>query len=379
MEDTPFEDGKSDPPVSATPKYIRHLPRDLWPATDLARFHAMFVPGDIFDDHCPQGSHLSDGTRQHIETAYKRWLGYLVSFDSACLDLDPIDRITPDRLRGFVDHLRNHVRDTTTASVLAGLHYAARLMAPDHDWSWLGSFQKRIKAGSTPIDRLDHLQTPWNTLNLGLAIMEKARGKIEAKAADPDPHFLEQVNYRDGLVLCLLSLWPVRRRSIAALTVNRHVARSGNEIHLKLFEEDTKGRRCETFLVPDSLKPHLAFYLDAVRPALMRFLPHDAFWISQRGALLTADAIYQIVRRHTREAFGTPMGLHDFRRAAGTFLALHAPEMIGILPGVLQHSGPDMSDRHYELAGSAAASRRYREALAGIRDSYSNPPTKPGR
>jgi integrase/recombinase XerD len=379
MEHTPCEDGKSDLPASMTPKYIRHLPRDLWPATDLARFDAMFARGDIFDDHCPPGSHLSDGTRRHIETAYKRWLGYLVSFEPACLDLDPINRITVDRLRGFIGHLRNHVRDTTTASVLDGLHYAARLMAPDHDWSWLGSLQKRIKAGSTPIDRLDHLQPPWDTLDLGLAMMEKARGEIEARAADPDPHFLEQVNYRDGLVLCLLSLWPIRRRSIAALTVNRHVARLGDQIHLKLHEEDTKARRSETFLVPECLKPHVLYYLNSVRPALMRFLPHDAFWVSQRGTPLTADAIYQIVRRHTREAFGTPMGLHDFRRAAGTFLALHAPEMIGILPGVLQHSGPDTSDRHYKFAGSITASRRYRDALADLKDPRSNKPTKRGR
>ena len=29
--------------------------------------------------------------------------------------------------------------------------------------------------------------------------------------------------FRDGLVLALLSLWPIRRRSIAALTLSHHV------------------------------------------------------------------------------------------------------------------------------------------------------------
>ena len=41
----------------------------------------------------------------------------------------------------------------------------------------------------------------------------------------------------------------------------------------------------------------------------MRFETHDAFWVSQRGIPLTADAIYQIVRRRSREAYGLPMGL----------------------------------------------------------------------
>jgi hypothetical protein len=31
------------------------------------------------------------------------------------------------------------------------------------------------------------------------------------------------------------------------------------------------------------------------------------------------------------------MGLHDFRRAAATFLTMDAPEKIGLIPGLLPH------------------------------------------
>ena len=37
------------------------------------------------------------------------------------------------------------------------------------------------------------------------------------------------------------------------------------------------------------------------------------------------------------------MCLHDFRRAAATFLAMDAPEKIGLIPGVLQHASPDVA------------------------------------
>jgi hypothetical protein len=70
------------------------------------------------------------------------------------------------------------------------------------------------------------------------------------------------------------------------------------------------------------------------------------------------------------------MCLHDFRRAAATFVATHAPEKIGIIPGVLQHSSPEVGERWYNLAHSVEAGRRHTATLAGMRARLraSNPP-----
>ena len=73
--------------------------------------------------------------------------------------------------------------------------------------------------------------------------------------------------------------------------------------------------------------------------------------------------------KHVLEAFGKRMGLHDFRRSAGTHLALEAPEMIGILPGVLSHADPKTADRHYNIANSETASRRFGSMLRKLRHS----------
>jgi hypothetical protein len=62
------------------------------------------------------------------------------------------------------------------------------------------------------------------------------------------------------------------------------------------------------------------------------------------------------------------MGLHDFRRAAATFIAIDAPDKIGWIPGVLQHASPEVSERHYNLAGSIEASRRFAAHVARTRD-----------
>src|SRR5438876_5185809 len=62
------------------------------------------------------------------------------------------------------------------------------------------------------------------------------------------------------------------------------------------------------------------------------------------------------------------MTLHDFRRAADTFVAMDAPEKIGLIPGVLQHASPDVSDQHYNFARSMQAGRRFAAHLANARN-----------
>jgi hypothetical protein len=91
-------------------------------------------------------------------------------------------------------------------------------------------------------------------------------------------------------------------------------------------------------------------------------------WVSYRGRPLTAGSIYDIIRKRTTLGFGKAMGLHDFRRAAATFLATEAPDMVGLIPGILQHAKPEVGEQHNNLARSIGASRRHLAALEHARD-----------
>jgi hypothetical protein len=62
------------------------------------------------------------------------------------------------------------------------------------------------------------------------------------------------------------------------------------------------------------------------------------------------------------------MGLHDFRRVGPTFLAMNAPEKIGLVPGILQHASPEVGEQHYNLARSVEASRRFAAHLENARN-----------
>ena len=146
-------------------------------------------------------------------------------------------------------------------------------------------------------------------------------------------HKQREIQYRDGLLLALLSLWPIRRRSLAALTVSRHVEFDDLGVNILLHPSDTKAKRPESFRVPEPLLPYLRRYLEEIRPRLVARSNHDGFWASYRGRALGSCQIYDIARTRTLQKFGKAMGLHDFRRAAATFVAMDAPDKIGLIAG----------------------------------------------
>jgi integrase/recombinase XerD len=118
-------------------------------------------------------------------------------------------------------------------------------------------------------------------------------------------------------------------------------------------------KRAESFRVPNELFPYLLRYLKEIRPRLIGRRQHNGLWASYKGGPLTACRIYDIVRARITAKFGKAMGLHDFRRAAATFIATDAPERIGLVPGVLQYASHEVSEQHYNLARSVEATRRF--------------------
>ena len=265
-----------------------------------------------------------------------------------------------ERVRDYVDDITATMNDTSVGMTIAQLYDGARLTAPHRDWSWLKALKTRLLARAKSEDRFDRLVPPHLTLDLGIALMDTAQ------MPSSDGRKEQEIQYRDGLIIAVLSLWSIRRRGLAALTL-AHVEINDERADILLDPEDTKTGRAESWSVPNLIRPYLLRYLSAIRPVLIGRHTHDALWVGQRGNALSAGAIYDAVVRRTELAFGKSMALHDFRRAGATFLAMETPEKVGLISGILQHATPDTGDRYYNLARGAAASRRYSNMLAAMR------------
>ena len=341
---------------------LKHLSVNEWPEADREAFQAAYEPGDVFDETAGPGAHLSEGTRKMIQVGYRRWLGFLKANHPDDLSMSPAERIKPGRVRSFIEHLSAENKPTTVALAAHLLHAAAKLIASATDWAWLISIKSRLGYRALPEDRFDRLVPPVQTLNFGIELMEAALKLANSSNKQ------REIQYRDGLLLALESLWPIRRRSLAALTVSGHFEFDDAGVNILLQPVDTKAKRAESHRIPEQLVPYVMHYVKRIRPLLLGGREHDGFWVSYRGSPLVAGRLYDIVRARLTEKFGKAMCLHDSRRSASTFLAMEFPEKIGLIPGVLQHASPEVNEGHYNLSRLAKAGQRFAAHLAKERE-----------
>lgn len=136
---------------------LKHLPVEEWPEADREAFKAAYEPGDLFEETGGPGAHLTEGTRRMIRTSYRRWLGFLKAKYPDEFSIPPAERITPERVRAFINHLSKETRASSVAFVAQNLYQAACLIGPTTDWAWLRSLKSRLLSRAQPEDRFDRL------------------------------------------------------------------------------------------------------------------------------------------------------------------------------------------------------------------------------
>src|SRR5215213_9880559 len=313
------------PPCRKANRRIRvSLRVEHWPPADQERWCSLFTTGDLFDEKGP-GAHLADRTRTSLENVYGRWLGFLARTEPHGLDEALGARVTRERIMSFARHLA----ETNIASSVAGqlrlVRGALLLLAPDQDWAWLLTVAKRIEARAERRSKRHRLRTSEELYALGLQLMQEGEAALrESGRVTKDAALL----YRDGLIIALLALAPMRRRNLAGLTLGQHLQRVGGIWTVVLKASETKNRRRLEYTLPEGLGRALEHYLERFRPVLFGCSQHQGLWASAKGVPLTGNAIYDAVCRRTRKAFGQPVNLHLFRDAAATFWALKDPTQV---------------------------------------------------
>ena len=198
-----------------------YLPFDSWPAEDQARWQAAFTAGDRFEGTGP-GSHLAEATRRNLWISYARFLGFISANRPDLLGLRPEARI--DRLVVTEYIAWRSCGYGMVAFDLAGLRGALRLICPGVDWSWLLSLSKRFKAAAPRKPRKYHLVTSDRLYLLGIDLMDRAVTESEgATLISKELAF----QFRDGLLIALLALIPLRPRTLVALRVGKQLVKTG--------------------------------------------------------------------------------------------------------------------------------------------------------
>jgi integrase len=331
----------------------KHLPFDSWPDEDRALCVAAFQDGDPFGEES-RAAHMSAATRIGLRTAHARFLGFLASEHPERLRLSLEARVDRDSTRAFVAHLRQSCRDTSVASTLHKLRLFLGLMCPERDWSWLKIIAKRIDAQAAPRPDPSQGITSAMLFALGRQLMDEAKNsaRVAGRITKEDA-----LTYRDGLIIALLAAVPLRKRTFAALTINRHLVKIGSGWLLDIPAADTKNQRALEFPISDALSEPIDLYLTTFRTAITGANKHPGLWPSAKGYPMGGGAIYDAVRHRTIERLGIPVNLHRFRGAAGNLWSISDPMNVRGAKDLLGHTDFRTTERHYIGAQSRLAGR----------------------
>ena len=197
---------------------------------------------------------------------------------------------------------------------------------------------------------------------LGIELMERA---VTNSKEATDIAKVDAFDYRDGLIIALLALIPLRRRAIAALRIGKHLVKSGALWSLDIPAQDNKSKRPLEYEISPDMSERIDRYLSQFRRRIPGAKVHDGLWASDQGRPMDDGTIYDMVRRRTHEALGFAVNLHRFRIAAGTLWSIHDPANVRGVKDLLGHASFDTTEGHYIMAQSRIAGRALARALQG--------------
>jgi integrase len=337
------------------------LPFQKWPPPDQALWGAAFRASDDPFSESRRASHLTRETRRALCSSYGTFLRFLSVKHPERLAGSPSTRIDRDIAMQYVEWRRPMCGAATIATGLDRLRLAISYMCPGADISWLLPIAKRLAAQAAPKPARLHLVTSDQLYALGIELMDDAEPSASVHKGDA-------FRYRDGLIIALLAVAPLRRGTLAALRVGEHLLKSGDLWVLEIPAKDMKTRQSLDFLLSGPLSARIDRYLAEFRDAIPGATRHSGLWPSNWGRPMADGAIYVRVRQRTREAFGFPVNLHRFRHAAATFWSVSDPKNVRGAKDLLGHSSFRTTEKHYVMAQSRLAGRALALAIAGAID-----------
>jgi site-specific recombinase XerD len=342
----------------------RCLPVDEWPAPDRQVWHAAHRRSGLLDDD-GLAVKWSPATSRIIAGGYGRFLSFLAEARDLDLSENLGERITRPRVEAYVTHLRQQNHSSTVAARILQLVEAARIMAPGVDWRWLRRIRSRLRQMSTPA-RDDRARL------VPAATVTKLRSDLvqRAEQREDQSDWKRALLVRDALMLAVLSVCPIRARTMAAVAIGTTLQRRGTEWWVDFGPADIKTERPFESPLP-GITALIDDYIGRHRPALVaRATPAvagNALWISASGKPLSPKQIGQLISRRTKHELGRDLNPHLFRKLVPTELAVNDPEHVGIAQPLLGHADYRTTERAYNLGRAIDAARRHHEVLRALR------------
>jgi integrase/recombinase XerD len=347
------------------PPRMRILALRDWPGLDQTVWASALRRTDLFNSPNPLTLFSKDQLAKK-QTAYGRWLGFVIDDISAAPGASGLDHITPNNVTAFINKLKSLFAPYTVAGYVTDLNTVVRAFEPVGDLNFLSIAATNLRRQGCRIsDKRSRLRPASKLYQLGLDLMRSAGSQRTAIAA--------AVEFRDGLMIALLAARPIRISNLASIEIDRHLGRHGSDYWLAFPAAEMKKRRHLEFPLPTELSLAMEQYLTEHRPILAaksgfwKRGEHSGLWVSAHGSKLHKDRIYHRIIDRTRKRFGRSINPHLFRDAAATSIAIEDPSHVGIITTILGHSNTKTAETYYNQAGSLEAARSHQAIVTLLR------------
>jgi site-specific recombinase XerD len=208
--------------------------------------------------------------------------------------------------------------------------------------------------------KLDRIIFAERLVEAGLTLIENAKQFAHAD-------FVRARAIRNGLMLALLTICPIRPKNFAALEIDKTFKQVRGRWWVTISATETKSRQQrEERPIAVWLTPYINLYLDEVRPVLLTGAQQDmnALWISTktRGPM-TKRKVGSLITQITQETIGIPISPHLFRTIDATTAADARGDMPHLARALLGHTDPSITEEHYNRASSLSVGKDYAEIL----------------
>jgi integrase len=356
MTGTNFSNGKSDL------KRPRSLPVSEWPDADRSAWEEACRSGLRLK---PGGaaSHLAPVSRDDFARRYGAFLGFLQRANRLEQHASAAAQVTVANVEAYIVDLKVRVRSVTVYNYVHQTRRTAELLAPTADFSWLAEIEKDLALVMEPRSKFDRLVFTERLVEAGLTLVAEAEAFARNSLA-------RARGVRNGLMIALLALCPVRLKNFAALEIGRTFKEINGSWWIALPTTATKSRRPDERRVAALLNHSIELYLNQSRAALLGSRPPtNALWISSTtGRPMTTKNIGTLISKITFETLGMDVSPHLFRTAAASTAAAYGGNTPHLASALLNHTDPRVTEEHYNRASSVSAAAAYTRIISEFRD-----------
>jgi integrase len=222
----------------------------------------------------------------------------------------------------------------------------------------LSEIEKDLKSEMRPRSKFDRLVLAHVLVEAGMTLI------TEAEMATTLTELGRAHQVRNGVMIALLALCPIRPKDFIALEIGSTFVQIRGQWWIVLTASQTKEKRADERPVDHILKPALDRYIATYRPVLAHGTSSSALWLSSKnGQPMQGVGFQHMIKSTTLSTVGVALSPHMFRTCAASTAAMYGGENPYLASALLHHTDPAVTIEHYNRASSLSACKSLREVI----------------